>query len=113
MQNRLDATLTALADPSRRRVIDLLSKKPRRASDMAEVLEMTRPAMSRHLKILRKSGLVTQDAPSDDDARVRLYQLERSRLAELRGWLEEIEAFWGDQLAAFKAHAERKAKAPR
>ena len=41
------------------------------------------------------------------DARVRVYRLRRERFTELRGWLDEVEAFWGDQLAAFKAHAEK------
>jgi hypothetical protein len=43
----------------------------------------------------------------EEDARVRVYRLRRERFAELRGWLDEVEAFWGDQLAAFKAHAEK------
>ncbi|HTU60108.1 MAG TPA: metalloregulator ArsR/SmtB family transcription factor, partial [Polyangiales bacterium] len=105
----LDRTLTALADPTRRSVIDLLREEPRKASDLADALEMSRPAMSRHLRVLRKSGLVSEtDLP--DDARVRVYRLERARFNELRDWLEEVEAFWGDQLVAFKRHAERRAK---
>ncbi len=111
--SRLDGTLVALADPARRRVIDLLSKHPRRASDLAAALSMPRPAMSRHLKMLRKAGLVTQSVPDEGDARVRPYSLERRRLGELRDWLDEVESFWSDQLASFKAHAERRAKAGR
>lgn len=104
--SELDRTLVALADPARRGVIDLLRQGPRKASELADELSLTRPAMSRHLRLLRKSGLVSeQELP--DDARVRMYQLERERFRELRGWLDEVEAFWGDQLAAFKQHAER------
>jgi len=109
MRENVDRTLLALADPTRRRVIDLLRKKPRRASELAEKLSMTRPAMSRHLRVLRKTGLVSEDG-LEDDARVRLYRLERARFTELRGWLEDVESFWQDQLLAFKAHAEKKAR---
>lgn len=104
---RIDSTLLALADPARRGVIDLLRTEPRRASDLADALSMTRPAMSRHLRLLRKSGLVSESEP-EHDARVKLYRLERAPFEELRDWLEEVEAFWGDQLSAFKAHAERR-----
>lgn len=108
MQSReaLDRTLFALADPARRGVIDLLRKKPRRASDLADALEMTRPAMSRHLRVLRKSGLVSEEG-HDDDARLRIYRLERAPFDDLEGWLEEVQAFWKDQLSAFKAYAEK------
>ena len=97
----LDRTLSALADPARRGVIDLLRKKPRRASDLADALDMTRPAMSRHLRVLRKSGLVREDA------RLRIYHLERARVVDLEVWLEEVRGFWKDQLTAFKAYAEK------
>jgi DNA-binding transcriptional ArsR family regulator len=99
----------ALADPTRRGVVELLRREPRRASELAELLSMTRPAMSRHLRVLRKSGLVSESEP-DHDARVRVYRLEPERFAVLRDWLDEVEAFWGDQLQAFKAHAENSAK---
>ena len=102
----LDRTLLALADPTRRGVIDLLRKQPRKASELADALAMTRPAMSRHLRLLRKSGLVSESEP-EDDARVRIYRLERRPFSELRGWLEDVEGFWGEQLDAVKAHAER------
>lgn len=105
----LDHTLLALADPTRRGVIDLLRQKPRRASDLAEALAMTRPAMSRHLRVLRRSGLVSESEP-EHDARVRVYRLEPGPFTELRGWLAEVEAFWGDQLLAFKEHAEKRGR---
>jgi DNA-binding transcriptional ArsR family regulator len=102
----LDETFTALADPTRRAVIALLRERPLSPSDMADALGTSRPAMSRHLRVLRRAGLVDERSP-DDDARVRVYQLRRQRFAELRDWLDEVEAFWEDQLAAFKAHAEK------
>jgi DNA-binding transcriptional ArsR family regulator len=109
---RLDRTLLALADPARRGVIELLREQPRRASELADMLSMTRPAMSRHLRLLRKTGLVSESEP-EHDARVRMYRLERAPFLELRDWLSEVEEFWGDQLHAFKAHAEKRTKAKR
>jgi len=109
MESDIDHTLAALADPVRREVIDLLRRQPRRASELADVLSLTRPAMSRHLRVLRKAGLVSEREP-EDDARVRVYRLEPEPFGALRGWLEEVEGFWGDQLEAFKAHAEKEGK---
>lgn len=107
MPDPLDQTLTALADPLRRRVIGLLREQPRRSGELAEALSVSRPVMSRHLRVLRRARLVTEQI-LEDDARGRVYQLHPEPLGELREWLEEVEAFWEDQLGAFKAHAERK-----
>jgi DNA-binding transcriptional ArsR family regulator len=106
-QPRLDATLAALADPSRRGVVDLLRRRPLRAGDIADELGMSRPAMSRHLKVLRRTGLV-EPASDDADARARIYRLRPEPFGELRRWLDEIERFWTAELTAFKAHAERR-----
>ena len=103
---KLDETFVALADPTRRKVIELLRKKPQRAGDLAAAFDMVPPAMSRHLRVLRTSGLV-EEGGLPEDARVRVYRLRAEPFAELRGWLDEIEAFWTDQLGAFKAHAEQ------
>lgn len=103
---KLDETFIALADPTRRKVVELLRKKPQRAGDLAAAFDMVPPAMSRHLRVLRTSGLV-EESGLPEDARVRVYRLRAEPFSELRGWLDEIEAFWADQLSAFKAHAER------
>lgn len=102
----LDRTLGALADPTRRRVVDLLRKRPRRAGELAQALDTTAPAMSRHLKVLRTSGLVTE-AHDGDDARVRVYRLQPAPFRDLRRWVDEVEAFWTAELGAFKEFAER------
>ncbi|OFW28691.1 MAG: transcriptional regulator [Acidobacteria bacterium RIFCSPLOWO2_02_FULL_65_29] len=102
----LDQTLLALADPTRRRVVDLLRRKPQRAGDLAEALSVSPPRLSRHLRVLRNSGLI-EDSAIEQDARVRLYRLRPKRFAIVRAWLEEVEAFWAAELSAFKAHAER------
>ena len=101
----LDRTLAALADPCRRRVVDLLSERPRAAGELARVLGVSPPTMSRHLKTLRQSGLVEESHP-EFDARVRVYALRHEPMDELRGWLDEAEALWSGQLAAFKRHVE-------
>lgn len=103
----LDQTFAALADPTRRAVIGLLRQGPLRSGEIASTLSLSHPATSRHLRVLRHAGLVSEESQVED-ARVRVYQLEREPFGELRGWLDEVEAFWGDQLRAFKAHAERR-----
>lgn len=105
----VDRTLAALSDPTRRAVIDLLRKKPRRAGELAAALEISAPALSRHLRVLRKSGLIV-DAEPEDDARVRLYSLRPEAFASLRDWLGEVESFWGTQLQSLKKHTERRRK---
>ncbi len=62
--------------------------------------------MSRHLRVLRTTGLVSEDH-GGDDARVRTYRLRHEPFAELKRWVEDVEAFWRLELAAFKKHAER------
>jgi len=102
----VDAILAALADPHRRRVIDLLSRGPRSAGDLAREVGLAPPAMSRHLKTLRRSGLVEEFHP-DFDMRVRVYVLRAEAMDELKRWLEETERMWAEQLTAFKAHLEK------
>ena len=104
----LDRTLAALADPHRRRTIDLLGQRPHRAGELAQAVGLPAPAMSRHLTVLRRSGLVEETHP-DFDARVRIYALRPEAMAGLKAWLEQTERMWSSQLAAFKAHVERDA----
>jgi DNA-binding transcriptional ArsR family regulator len=101
----LDRTFAALADPHRRHVVELLRQGPRRAGELAEAAGLSAPAMSRHLKTLKASGLVTDTHPVFD-ARVRVYALCREPMAALKAWAEQAELMWTDQLAAFKAHLE-------
>ena len=103
----IDRTLAALADPHRRRAIGLLAERPRAAGELARALDLTAPAMSRHLKALRESGLVEESHP-EFDARVRIYALRPEPMEQLKKWLEEAERLWAEQLAAFKAYVERK-----
>lgn len=103
----LDRTLAALADPHRRHVVELLRERPRRAGEIAELVGLSPPAMSRHLRALRKSGLIDDSHP-DFDARVRVYALRPEPIVHLKRWLEETERLWTVQLTAFKTHLERR-----
>lgn len=102
----LDHTLAALADPVRRRAVELLAEQPRRAGELAAAVGVSPPVMSRHLRVLREAALVEEEHPPFD-ARVRIYSLQSARMAELRSWLAEAEAGWSGQLAALKDHVER------
>ena len=114
MVNELDTTLAALADPTRRHVVDLLRERPRRAGELAAASAMSGPAMSRHLRLLRASGLVeVEEERIDQDARLRVYRLRPEPFVALQAWLDQVQAFWTDQLDAFKAHAERTRKGDR
>jgi DNA-binding transcriptional ArsR family regulator len=102
----LDRTLAALADPARRRVIELLREQPRRAGELADAVGLNPPALSRHLRTLKATGLIEESHPAFD-ARVRIYSLRPQPMTELKRWLEETEQLWTTQLGAFKAHLER------
>jgi DNA-binding transcriptional ArsR family regulator len=102
----LDRTLAALADPYRRRVIDLLRGRPHRAGELAQATRLSFPAMSRHLRTLRRSGLVEEDR-DEFDSRVRIYRLRPEAMAALRTWLAETDALWARQLVALKAHLQK------
>ncbi len=101
----LDRTFAALADPARRRVVELLQEQPRRAGELAQALAVSPSVMSRHLKVLRDSEVVEETSPPFD-TRVRIYSLRAGATAGLRSWLDAVEAGWADQLAALKAHVE-------
>ncbi len=95
--------LTALADPTRRRVFERLRSGPASVGDLAAELPVSRPAVSQHLKALKIAGLVS-DKP--DGAR-RVYYIDPDGLGELRRWLDR---FWDDALEAFKKEVEKPKK---
>lgn len=99
----LDRTLSALADPHRREVVERLRERPHRAGELAEIVGLTPPAMSRHLRSLRQAGVV-EERHDGLDARVRVYQLRPEPMADLAVWLKETEAMWAAQLTAFRDH---------
>ena len=99
----VDVALEALADPVRRRAIELLATRPHRAGELAALLGVTAPTMSKHLRTLRQGGLVTDTHP-EFDTRVRIYALRTNGFAGLRRWLDHTEQGWAEQLDAFAAH---------
>ena len=99
----IDAALAALADPVRRRTIELLAVRPHRVGELAEALGIASPAMSKHLRVLREGGLVSDSHPPLD-ARVRVYALRTSAFVGLRDWLDRAEQGWTEQLGAFADH---------
>lgn len=102
------ATFAALADPTRRGVIERLRTREHRAGELAQAFGLSAPAMSRHLRVLRERGLVEESRADPTDARVRLYKLRREGFDELQAWLDEVQAVWGEQLDAFREHVERR-----
>jgi DNA-binding transcriptional ArsR family regulator len=96
-QNRAFA---ALADPTRRRVLESLTSGPKAVGEIAAGFAVSRPAISQHLKVLKDAGLVVDQA---EGAR-RVYSIDPDGLGPLRVWLDQ---FWGVALSAFKAELER------
>lgn len=97
----------ALADPTRRQVVQLLGARPHRAGELAEAAGMSPPAMSRHLKVLLSSGIV-EDERVPDDARVRVFKLRPQSLVAVQAFLDQLQAEWNVQLRSFKRHIEGK-----
>lgn len=91
--------LTALADPTRRRVFERVRQGPRPVAEIASGLPVSRPAVSQHLRVLKKAGLVQERR---DGAR-HLYSVNGDGLSELRAYVEDL---WDDALTAFKSAAE-------
>lgn len=109
LADRVEGTFMALADPTRRRVVGLLRERPRRAGEIATRLRVSPAALSRHLKVLRRTELVV-DERLDEDARGRQFRLNPSGFAGLRAWLDLVESSWAGQLAGFKRYAESAVK---
>ena len=109
---QLDTAFGALSDASRREVIRLLLQKPRRAGELAECIDMSPQALSRHLRVLRKAGLVAEHG-IENDARVRIYSVHAAALQPVQQWMAQVEYLWRRQLHAFRAFAENPRRAGR
>ena len=88
--------LEALADPTRRQIVELLAERERSAGEIAAHFSVSRPAVSRHLRVLRERGLVR----AREEAQRRLYSLDPGPLAELDAWLGRYRTFWAERLDA-------------
>lgn len=107
----LDRAFQALADPTRRGVVDLLRRGPRRAGELAGELDVSAPALTRHLRVLRDSGIV-EEAGDEADGRVSIYRLRREAFARLRQWVDDVQALWLTQLESFANHVRSRRKGP-
>ena len=101
---------SVLADPTRRRVVELLGDRARRAGELAQAVGTSAPVMSRHLRILLEAGLVA-DERVPDDARLRVFRLRHEPVLALQAWLDQVQAHWSEQLGAFKRYVEEKQQA--
>jgi len=88
--DRLDATFSALADPTRRAILARLALGEASVNELAEPFDMSQPAISKHLKVLERAGLVSRAR----DAQRRLCRIEAQPLAEANEWLEKYREFW-------------------
>ena len=95
--------LDALGDPTRRAVLELLRGGERSVRELTDATEVSQPAVSQHLRVLRDAGLVTVRP----EGTRRLYRVDLDGLAGLRAW---VDGFWDDALAAFDAHADGEAR---
>jgi DNA-binding transcriptional ArsR family regulator len=95
----LDATFAALADPTRRAILARLASGRATVNELAEPFEMTQPAISKHLKVLERAGLISRDR----EGQRRPSRLEPERLAEASAWLEQYRAFWETSFARLDA----------
>jgi DNA-binding transcriptional ArsR family regulator len=107
MTTDVAAVFDALADPTRRHVVQLLSRGPRRAGEIANAAGVSGPAMSRHLRILLAADIVT-DERSAGDARVRVFHLRPDSMAGVQAWLDQLQAHWDEQLRSFQRHVTRR-----
>ena len=107
VQADISNVFVALSDRSRRHVVELLGAGPRPAGELARAVGTSAPSMSRHLRVLLRAGLVT-DERTQGDARLRVFRLRPEPVAELRAWLDELQAEWDEQLLAFRRHVERR-----
>src|SRR5690349_831522 len=99
-------TFEVLAEPSRRRILDLLLDEERSVGDLVDRMALSQPGVSRHLRVLRDAGLVNVRK----DAQRRLYAVNPQPLAEIDAWLEPYRRLWAERLDALEAHLDRKEK---
>ena len=104
-----DVRLAALADPTRRRIVELVGEAPRTAGEIHRAFPIANPAVSRHLRVLREAGLIAERSVPGDK-RVRLYVLDQSGVEAVAGWIAELSRTWQAQLDSFKDYVEVRAR---
>jgi DNA-binding transcriptional ArsR family regulator len=95
--------IEALADPTRRRIVELLAEREHDAGELAAQFSVSRPAVSRHLRVLRETGLVRVRG----EAQRRVYTLDPAPLEEVGAWIERTRAFWHNRLDALETELRR------
>jgi DNA-binding transcriptional ArsR family regulator len=105
--HEVDEVFLALADPTRRHVVELLGRGARRAGELADEAGTSAPAMSRHLRVLLRAGVVA-DERRPEDARLRVFKLRPESMVAVQAWLDQLKAEWDEQLQHFKQHVERR-----
>jgi DNA-binding transcriptional ArsR family regulator len=103
VEAKLDV-FAAIGHPARRRMLDLLSESDRSVNTIAGQFQMSRPAVSQHLRVLLHAGLVSERR----QGRERHYHLLPDRLGAVRDWLAQYERFWDDRLARLQAHVSKR-----
>lgn len=96
------STFEVLAEPTRRRILDLLLRQPRSVGELVEQLGMSQPGTSKHLRVLRDAGFVQVRV----DAQRRWYELRPEPLAEIDAWLQPYRQLWTNSLDALERHLE-------
>lgn len=104
MIDRLSSTFAALADPTRRAILARLSLGETSVTELAEPFQMSMPAVSKHLKVLERAGLISRGR----EAQWRPCHLHAAPLKEAAGWLEEYRRFWSVHLDALERHLDRR-----
>lgn len=100
---RVTTTWTALADPHRRAMLELLRERPRAVGELVELTGLTQPGTSKHLRVLREAGLVS----SHTEAQRRVYALQARPFVALEAWLEPYRRMWEGSLDALERHLDR------
>jgi DNA-binding transcriptional ArsR family regulator len=101
VDQNLDEWLPALADPTRRQIMEMLGSSPLTAGEIHHAFPIAAPAVSRHLRVLREAGLIVERRVPHD-RRVRVYALAPEPIAGLALWLEQLSQAWQAQLDSFK-----------
>jgi DNA-binding transcriptional ArsR family regulator len=97
-------TFDVVAEPMRRQILDLLRERPRPVGELVELLGISQPGVSKHLRVLRDARLVRVRP----DAQQRWYEVDPEPLSEIDAWLAPYRAFWADRLDALERHLDRK-----
>jgi DNA-binding transcriptional ArsR family regulator len=98
-------TFEVLAEPHRRRILDLIREEPRSVGELVELVSLSQPGTSKHLRVLREAGLVSVRK----EAQRRVYELNPEALRELIQWIEPYRRLWAARLDALERHLDETA----